>query len=150
MYRSILVAVDGSPGADAALEQAIDLARPEDARLTLISVAAPPRWRGAAPYYVLYAGDKELEQQAQRVVDRAEARVPDDVRVSTVVRRGPAAKQILARAEHGQHDLIVVGSRGLGTAGSILLGSVSRQVLAQSRIPVLVIRADQKKAVEAA
>lgn len=142
MYRSILVAVDGSPAAAAALEQAIDLAREEGARLTLISVAAPPRWRAASPYYVLYAGDEELERQARTNVERAEALVPEDVPVSTVVRRGPAAKQILARAEDGQHDLIVIGSRGLGAAGSFLLGSVSRELLAHSRFPVLVVRAE--------
>lgn len=141
MFRSILVAVDGSAAAGAALEQAIDLARVEGARLTLISVAVPPRVRVVGPYYVLYASEEELEREATKVVERAEARVPDDVGVSTVVRSGPAAKAILERAETGEHDLIVMGSRGLGVAGSLLLGSVSRAVLAHSRVPVLVAQA---------
>jgi nucleotide-binding universal stress UspA family protein len=141
VYHSILVAVDGSAAADAALEQAIDLARAEGARLTLISVAVPPRVRVVGPYYVLYASDEELERQATEIVERAEARVPEDVPVHTVVRSGSAAKAILERAEVGEHDLIVMGSRGLGFAGSILLGSVSRPVLAESRIPVLVAQA---------
>ena len=46
MFRSILVALDDSAASAAALDQAIDLARAEGARLTLISVAAP----GAPPY----------------------------------------------------------------------------------------------------
>jgi nucleotide-binding universal stress UspA family protein len=64
--------------------------------------------------------------------------VPEDVPVSTVVRRGPVAKAILNRIETGEHDLVVVGSRGLGPTGSLILGSVSRAVLARSPVPVLV------------
>jgi nucleotide-binding universal stress UspA family protein len=143
VYRSILVPVDGSPAADAALDQAIELARAEGARLTLISVAVPPRIRVVGLYYVLYASEEELEDEARRIVERAEARVPEDVGVSTVVRSGPAAKAILERAEAGEHDLIVMGSRGLGVAGSLLLGSVSRAVLAGSRVPVLVAHAPE-------
>jgi nucleotide-binding universal stress UspA family protein len=79
--------------------------------------------------------------QDHQVVERAEARVPADVGVSTVVRSGSAAQAILERAETGEHDPIVMGSRGLGVAGSLLLGSVSRAVLAHSRVPVLVARA---------
>ena len=141
MFRSVLVAVDGSPAAERALAEAIDLARAEGARLTLISVAAPPRWRFAAfPYVVPCVSEDELEREAREIVERAEARVPEDVPVSTVVRRGPAPRAILERIEAGEHDLVVLGSRGLGPTGALLLGSVSRAVLAHSPVPVLVSR----------
>jgi nucleotide-binding universal stress UspA family protein len=142
MFRSILVAVDGSEPAAHALQEAIDLARGEGARLTLISVAAPPRWLGSpGPYVAPVPLEDEFERRAQQVVEEAEASVPEDVPVSTVVRSGPAAQAILDRVEAGGHDLIVMGSRGLGSAGSLLLGSVSRAVLADSRVPVLIARA---------
>ena len=142
MFRSILVAVDGSPAATAALTQAIDLARAERARLTLISVASPPRWLVAAsPYYLPLAGEDEVERQARKTLERAEALVPEDVPVSTALRHGRVAEEILKRVETGEHDLVVIGSRGLGRAGSILLGSVSRAVLAGSPVPVLIARA---------
>ncbi len=153
MFRSILVAVDGSRAAAAALTQAVDLARAEGARLTLISVASAPRWPIApAPFYVPRPGEEELERQARQVLEQAEARVPDGVPVSTVVRRGGIAEAILDRVEKGEHDLVVMGSRGLGRAGSLLLGSVSRAVLAGSPVPVLIARADAAPAtaVEAA
>jgi nucleotide-binding universal stress UspA family protein len=138
VFRNILVAIDGSQAATEALAEAIELARGADARLTLISVAVPPQRRFGWPYFVPYPTDDELNREAQEVVERAEALVPDDVAVSTVVRFGPAAKAILERVELGEHDLVVMGSRGLGLAGSLLLGSVSRAVLAHSSVPVLI------------
>jgi nucleotide-binding universal stress UspA family protein len=149
MFRSVLVAVDGSEAAGQALHEAIDLARAEGARLTLISVAAPPR---AGPFPGLYAPglvEEELEREAQQRVDDAEALVPDDVAVSTVVRSGPVAKAILERVTDGQHDLVVMGSRGLGPAGALLLGSVSRAVLADSPVPVLIARVSTTEAATA-
>jgi nucleotide-binding universal stress UspA family protein len=141
MFHSILVAVDGSRAAAKALEEAIDLARREGARLTLIAVAAPPRVRITVPPYVVpFVSDDELEREAREIVERAEAHVPEDVPASTVVRRGPAAKAILERVEAGEHDLVVMGSRGLGPAGSLILGSVSRAVLGESPVPVLIVR----------
>jgi nucleotide-binding universal stress UspA family protein len=144
MFHSILVAVDGSPSAAKALEQAIDLARGEGARLTLITVAARPRWIGG-PYAMPYPPDEQLEQEAERIVERAEALVPEDIPVSTVVRRGPAAEAILKRVRDGEHDLVVMGSRGRGSARSLLLGSVSRAVLDHSPVPVLIVRGHASK-----
>jgi nucleotide-binding universal stress UspA family protein len=142
LFRSILVAVDGSRAATAALTEAIDLARAEGARLTLISVASTPRWQVAGgPYYVPLPGEGELERQAWETLERAEALVPEDVPVSTAVRHGRVAEEILKRVETGEHDLVVMGSRGLGRAGSLLLGSVSRAVLAGSPVPVMIARA---------
>jgi nucleotide-binding universal stress UspA family protein len=138
MFRNVLVAVDGSRAATAALEEAIELARRTGARLTLISVAVPFRWRVAGPYVAPFPTEEELVRQAQEIVDGAAALVPDDIPVFTVVRDGAVATAILDRIEHGEHDLVVMGSRGLGLAGSLLLGSVGRAVLAHSPVPVLI------------
>jgi nucleotide-binding universal stress UspA family protein len=147
MFRSILVAVDGSREAAKALEEAVDLARSEGARLTLISVAELPRWRFSGfPLAVPFPDEAELVREAERIVEQAEELVPEDVPVSTVVRRGPVAKAILKRVETGEHDLVVVGSRGLGPTGSLILGSVSRAVLARSPVPVLVAPAVSARA----
>jgi nucleotide-binding universal stress UspA family protein len=146
VFRSILVAVDGSRAAAHALEEAVELARAEGARLTLISVAEAPRWRFSGfPLAVPFPNEAQLLREAEEIVERAEAKVPEDVPVSTVVRRGSIVNEILKRIEAGEHDLVVVGSRGLGPAGSLLLGSVSRGVLAKSPVPVLVARARPAK-----
>jgi nucleotide-binding universal stress UspA family protein len=146
MFRSILVAVDGSPAAARALDEAVDLARDRGARLTLISVAELPRWRVSGfPLAVPFPNQSQLIREAEKIVERAEARVPDGVPVSTVVRWGPVVSEILKRVRTGEHDLVVIGSRGLGPAGSLILGSISRAVLAKSPVPVLIARAEQRK-----
>jgi nucleotide-binding universal stress UspA family protein len=138
MFRNILVALDGSDAGEDALREAIELARCTGARLTLLSVAAPIRWRLASPYIAPFPTDDELASQAQEIVDRAEAAVPDEIPVTTLVRSGPPAQAILERVDQGCHDLVVMGSHGRGLVGSLLLGSVSRAVAARSPVPVLV------------
>jgi nucleotide-binding universal stress UspA family protein len=139
VYRNILVAIDGSQAAAAALDEAIDLARSDGARLVLITVAAPPRLQLAAPPYVPYPTELDLERGAWAIVGRAEQRVPADVPVTSLVRSGDAAVAIAARAEQGGHDLVVIGSRGHGWLASLFLGSVSRDVAVRSPVPVRVV-----------
>jgi nucleotide-binding universal stress UspA family protein len=140
MVRSILVALDGRSSAARVLDEAIAIARADGARLTLISVAAQPRWRFTSPYLVPYPTDADLESEARRIVEQAEERVPDGVPVSTVVRRGPViAKAILDRVICGEHDLVVMGTHGRGPLLAFLLGSVSRAVAARSPVPVRIV-----------
>jgi nucleotide-binding universal stress UspA family protein len=140
VFRNILVAVDDSPEARAALEEAIALARNEGARLTLINVATQPRFRYSGPLYVPYPSEHDLERGARNVLERAEALVPEDLAVTGIARVGDPASEIVARAEEGGHDLVVMGSHGRGRLASLLLGSVSRAVVARSSVPVLVAR----------
>jgi nucleotide-binding universal stress UspA family protein len=143
MFRRILVAFDGSPHAHAALAEAIELARDDHGRLTVIAVAPDPNlWLGAATEVPVNLGGTEEQtiDEYQRVLDRAVQIVPLDVPVTKLLRRGAAAPEILAEVRDNQHDLIVIGSRGRGELRSLLLGSVSHAVLRSSPVPVLVSR----------
>jgi nucleotide-binding universal stress UspA family protein len=137
MFRSILVAVDGSTHSDRALQEAIDLAAAGNGSLTVISAGAPPTiWPST---YVVVVPDGALEDAAQKVVDEAAAKIPDNISVSKVVRIGRPADEIVATAKEQAHDLIVMGARGRGAATSLLLGSVSHAVLNQSPAAVLIV-----------
>src|SRR3954451_20414285 len=143
MFRRLLVAFDGSPHACRALAEAIELAQANHGRLTVIAVMpGPSMWLGAALEVPVNLGCLELspELEFQGMLDRAAGSVPADVPVTTLLKRGAPAEAILAEARKGEHDAIVIGSRGHGELRSLLLGSVSHAVLRGSPVPVLVIR----------
>jgi nucleotide-binding universal stress UspA family protein len=142
MFRRLLVAYDDSSHAQAALAEAVDLARATDGSLTIITVAPEPAlWGMGGEYWApVNAGDfnAQVDQGYQAMLDRAADTVPVDIRVTKLLEHGPAASAIVDEAGRG-HELVVMGSRGRGDLSSLLLGSVSRHVLQASPIPVLVV-----------
>jgi nucleotide-binding universal stress UspA family protein len=148
MFQNILVAVDGSPDADQALTEAIDVAEREHAVLTLFSaVATPP----AAAYIgaggpAAAAMARDAEDEAQAILRRAVDRVPDQVSVRSVLSREAVRPALLHQIGTGNHDLVVMGSRGRGAVRSALLGSVSHYVLHHGHVPVLIVHAQADRA----
>lgn len=137
MFRSILVGWDGSDHARRALAEAIDLARTQQAKLTLLTVAAPPpEWPGFVPATMT---DEDLVGDAERLVGEGRALVPDGIAVSGLTAVGQPGTELVRRALEAEHDLIVMGSRGRGPLRSALLGSASHHVLNQAAVPVLVV-----------
>jgi nucleotide-binding universal stress UspA family protein len=144
MFKSILVAVDGSTQSELALEQAVDLARSEGSRLTLIGVAGfSLSWPSVQQRVV---SDAELVQAMRAVVDDAAETLPEDIPVRTIVRLGKPGDEIFTEASRGEYDLIVMGSRGRGAATSALLGSVSHTVLNHGPAAVLIVQAQEASA----
>lgn len=146
MFHSILVAVDGSPDADQALTHAIDLAESQHARLTLITAVAD---LPAAAY--LMAGEAtarlidDANAEAEAILRRARDRVPQDLPVTTKLSKEPIRPALMCQVRAGHHDLVVMGSRGLGALRSTLLGSVSHYALNHSPVPVLVVHAERPR-----
>lgn len=147
MFRNILVSIDGSKHSDRALAEAIDLARASNARLTILTaVNQPPAWAmstiatGSAALTVL-----DLEREACETMRRAVDQVPKDVPVTTIVSREPIRPALMHRIATGDHDLLVMGSRGRGAWTASLLGSVSHYALNHSSIPVLIVHDDPER-----
>ena len=132
----IVVGVDGSVGALAALDRAIDEAL---RRLVEIEVIGSWTFPGTSNY--LFTGNYAVPAAAREVVDAALAHValvaPDLLAEGRVVEYPPA----LALSEASRSaDLLVVGSRGLGAFRGLLLGSVSHHVVHHAGCPVMVVR----------
>jgi nucleotide-binding universal stress UspA family protein len=139
MFHHILVAADGSQAAQRAVQEAIDIARTQQARLTILTVAPP------VPSMMPVAGgdpsavSETNEHWAGEVVRAALATVPDGVDVHTVIRIGHPTHEIVEELNQGDYDLIVVGSRGRGAARAGVLGSVNGAVHFHTHIPMLSI-----------
>src|ERR1700722_15525606 len=116
MFHDIFVAIDGSPDADEALRQAIDLADSQHARLTIFSagVTPPPVTYVGVSGNVLADLTRDAEAEAEATLRTAVELVPGDVSVSTVLSHEPVRPGLLHQIEAGQHDLVVMGSRGRG------------------------------------
>jgi len=138
-YRHLLVAFDGSRQSELALQHAVALAQVCHARLALVAVVPPPppfAWQ--AP-----GGVRELHDAQQAEIDKALRAaadgVPDDLSITTRLLDGDPPREILRAAREGDHDLIVMGSRGRGRMTAALLGSVSNRVLHDSPVPVIIV-----------
>jgi len=142
VFRNILVAVDGSPDADEAQTQAIDLAQSEHTRLTLItSVPKLPSVAYIAVALPVAQLNADARVWAERVLRSARDRVPDEIPVTTILTDRPIRPALIDQINRGRHDLIVVGSRGRGAVRGALLGSVSHYILNHSPVPALIVQA---------
>jgi nucleotide-binding universal stress UspA family protein len=142
--KRILVATDGSRSSSEAVAFGVELAAEHAAELIFVHVVAgidvvPTTGFGGMAAAVPY----EPTEHDRALLDEAASLAADQEIVSTTaLLRGDVVDEIVAYGDSHDVDLIVVGSRGHGSVTGLLLGSVSRGVLSESRRPVLVVRAD--------
>jgi nucleotide-binding universal stress UspA family protein len=146
--RPILFATDGSPSAEEAQREALELAQLLGTPLVVVSVAhvALPAV-GYAGYgfsnvvaELTEAEHKRVETLLASVADTAEAA---GVACSTVQADGFAVDEICRAAQEYDVQLIVVGSHGWGATRRLLSGSVSTGLVHEAPCPVLVVRPAQ-------
>lgn len=145
MFKHILVPFDGSHIAEAALKKAVELANLTGAELYLLTVYRHHSMLEAS-FSMVRPSDPEnldtvLRGHAQEVVDhgRQIALAEGATKVRAFIKPGQPARTIIAWAKQREVDLIVIGSRGLGSIEGYLLGSVSHKVTALADCPVLVV-----------
>lgn len=149
MFRKILLPTDGSRHSAEAARFAADLALKHGG--TVYPVVA-------VEYQYVTGGELTAEMSAQirqRIDDRARRALEDAAAIlrqagaaaaAGEVREGVPSEVILRCAEDGEHDLIVMGSRGVSLDDGYdrRMGSVTEQVLQATPCPVLVIRAEPR------
>jgi nucleotide-binding universal stress UspA family protein len=137
----VVVGVDGSPGARAALVWAMSDAARRGARLRVVSTF-PVELYWSDPLLLdsrsIDAVRADTEIKVRALVDEvaAESGAPR-IEVEILALPGSAAQQVLAAAEDA--DLLVVGSRGRGPVRSTVLGSVALHVVTHAQCPVVVV-----------
>jgi nucleotide-binding universal stress UspA family protein len=142
--KKILIATDGSASSAEAVEFGVELAAEHGASVLFVHVApavdvipmAASGMGGGIPHlpHELTPLDRAPLEEAEQIAAQA------GVDATSKLLVGDAVDEIVAYADSQGADLIVVGSRGYGTLASVLLGSVSRGVMSESKRPVAVIR----------
>ena len=142
----VLVAIDGSPGADVALDLVVSLDWPAESTVRVLAVlpdvastlGAP--WAPAIPPELQRIED-ELLAVMREAVGAASRRLEEtSARVEGNVVHGRVPSVIVDEAVAFNADLVVVGSRGQGAWATSILGSVSAEVADRAPCPVLIAR----------
>ena len=138
-FTHVLVPIDGSEGAQKALDCALSLAAAVGAEVTALAV------EGKLPAYAASLGEvdevkREKDEYFKEVLERARAQARERaVSMRTELVPGHAAEVITHYARAHGHDVIVVGHRG-HFLGDYLLGSTADRVAHHAHCPVMVVR----------
>ncbi len=140
--NAIVVGTDGSPGAEAAVQKVIELARGTDATVHLVS-AYPGQSALARLGMSAKQEPVDLRGVAYDVVARDEHRLVEaGLKVEKHVREGEAAHTILDVAAEQNADLIAVGARGVAGQRRFTLGGVAGKLAHHAQTSVLIVRDD--------
>jgi nucleotide-binding universal stress UspA family protein len=136
----ILLATDGSKDANLAARAAIDLSKKGGSELHVVHV-----WHDVPTPHLHSFVRAQLKQEAQEVLDKQVEQIEHagGTVAGAHLREGRTIDEILDLSEELEIGLLIVGSRGLGGAKRILLGSISEGIVHHSRRPVLVMRGGQ-------
>jgi len=143
MLKKMLVAYDGSETAKNALQKAVELKESfPDSVLEAVHVFQIASYvLGDSVITATAVVQEDLYEASEKIIDEARQHIAHlPLATATLLDGGPPAKVILDYADKSEFDLIIVGSRGLGTFKELMLGSVSHEIVQRAKMPVLVIK----------
>ncbi len=140
MFRKILLAFDGSEGANRALEAGIELAKIHGAELWAVSVEEKlPHFSGTIDE--VQEAKEFANQHYGKLLAAARTRAAEaGVDLKTVLRPGHPAKTIIQVAKDGKFDLVLVGHSGLSGVWAAFLGTTAEKVSRHTPCSVLIVR----------
>jgi nucleotide-binding universal stress UspA family protein len=153
LLKKILVALDGSLHAKNALTFALDLAEKYTATVEVLTVfhnthlpivVNPVNSVNAFSNDIMLDCMKAQKTQQEELLSHTVTQVHREhpqLQVTATLKEGRPAEQIIKFAKEGNHDVIIMGNRGLGGIKQLLLGSVSDRVADGAPCPVLIVKA---------
>lgn len=140
MFRKILLAYDGSEGANRALEVGIGLAKTHGAELWAVAVQEKlPRFSGTIDE--VQEEKQFADEQYGKLLEAAKVKAKEaGGELKTLMRPGHPAQTIVAVAKEGNFDLVLVGHTGLSGAWAAFLGTTAEKVSRHAPCSVLIVR----------
>jgi len=134
--KNILLATDGSPSCETAVDRAIELAREQSASLTAVSVVyTNDEYLALAPGIV----EKLIAKAKEKLATIKQKGKDAGVAITSLVKEGEAFEAITNLAQNNNIDLIVMGSHGKKGLQRLLMGSVTERTIGYASCPVLVV-----------
>jgi nucleotide-binding universal stress UspA family protein len=152
MIRKVLVAVDGSENSTRALDFALEFTERYNAVLTVVNVSESSAVAAATvpPQFAGYGGDssmvvvaRDMRKFHEEILKKAIAHakeVKPGVSVTSSLREGDPALEIVALAKEGDFDVVVVGHRGMSKVRELFLGNISDRVAHLLACTVIIVR----------
>ena len=140
MFKSIVLALDGSEGAKRGIPIAVELAKAGEAKIVIAHVEERMATKGRAP---LEVDEDEIQAELRAMVkDFAADGIEASLEMGDVMAGGAGTAHAIADiAERSKADLIVTGTRGHSPVAGLLVGSVTQRLLHIAKQPILVVPA---------
>ncbi len=141
MFKNLLLAVDGSEHSRRATEKALELAGlSEGSSIEILYVVPGSKSKSD----VLHYGDSDsASMKRKRMLKEFEEMIQSKnipVETTTLHGKDGSAEAIIEHANNGAYDALILGSRGLSTVQTMVLGSVSHKVIKYVKAPVLMVK----------
>lgn len=134
MYKSILLAADGSEDSYRAAQAILKIADPE-VHVTVLNVVEIDESKT-----VILHGANSNQQQKEKLSQIIQFLEENQIKYKIEIKHGEPAQTVVNEANRHQHEIIVLGTRGLNNFQEMMMGSVSHKVAKRSKIPVLIVK----------
>lgn len=135
MYKSILLAADGSENSFRAAEESLNFID-DTSRVTILNVLDA----GAAKNDVLHSTSGMLSRKKEKLSKITSLYEEKGIDYTLRLERGVPKETVVKIANSGEYQAVVLGTRGLNSLQEMVLGSVSHKVAKRSDIPVIIVK----------
>ena len=139
MFETVVIATDGSESAERSVQTAVDFASRFDAEVHALYVVDTDEIE-STPEEIRDDLETAIEKTGDEALSFAEEEVGESLDLTTAVREGDPATEIIEYADEIDADVIAVGTRGRHGDHAFLLGSVAEAVVRSAPQPVLTVR----------
>ncbi len=137
MYKSILLAADGSDNSLRAAKETLNFSD-ENTKITILNVVDAEESKDD----VLHSGPSEsiTAKRKERLSAITEMYEANNITYNVIFEHGVPNETVVKAANNGKYQAVVLGTRGLNGLQEMVLGSVSHKVAKRADIPVLIVK----------